>query len=419
MMKRKLTLQATANSARTACFCANASPILETPADGWFVIAPYGEHPAPDGSYVQVFTRNEAEKMVSTWNSFAGRAARWAFNLRHRGHIADTSAAVWQGHPDADPERWPDKLELAGIADLRAGENGLEGQTTWNAETMKQRQAGPLKPSPFWMHGKPDAQGRVFPELLLSVGLVASPNISQSPAWTKNAPDGQPKNQNETAMTQSEIAKSLGLAPDASWDAIRAAINGATANATALATANATTTTVREQLTTANTELGTLRTEKQTLTTANGTLTTERDQLKTSNGALTTANATLTTTINGLGEQLALVAEKAGLCLPSEREAVKGKLTINSTGDKPVTAENVLTSAKELGAKSPVLNTRPIGSLATPGNLATANAAANTFETKVSEIVKARSCSRGEAWDIAKADPANAGLLQAMNQPAS
>ncbi len=416
-MKSFTLFTANAAAIQSVCMCANAQPVLDTPEDGWFLIAPYGEHPSPDGSYVQVFQRSQAERMVTTWNSLTGRVARWTYNLRHRGQIGNMGSTVWEGHPDVDPARWPAKLHLADISALRAGENGLEGQTTWNSENMARRGRGPLKPSPFWVHEAPDANGRVYPEMLLSVGLVPTPNISDSPAWTPNAddPDGNNKPQTQKAMNQSEIAKALGLEAEASWDQIREALQSlkpSTANATALATANAATLAVQQQLGTVTTERNTLQGTVTQLTTANAGLTT-------TNTTLTTANATLLATANGLGEQLALAAERAALFTPAERDTWKGRLTINSTGDKPVTAESVLAAAKELGAKKPAFNTLPIGALtiAAPASLATANAAAATFEGKVAALAKERNISRGAAWDAAMEDPANASLVQAMRPP--
>ena len=53
-------------------------------ADGeWALISPYGDHASPDGSYTQRFSREQAEKVVKTWNSITGTAARAFKNVMH------------------------------------------------------------------------------------------------------------------------------------------------------------------------------------------------------------------------------------------------------------------------------------------------------------------------------------------------
>ena len=48
-------------------------------ADGeWALISTYGDHPSPDGSYVQHFPRSQAEQVVKTWNSITGTGDGWA-----------------------------------------------------------------------------------------------------------------------------------------------------------------------------------------------------------------------------------------------------------------------------------------------------------------------------------------------------
>ncbi len=157
-------------------------------ADGsWAVIAPYGDHPSPDGSYVQHLDRAQAETIVKTWNSITGKAVRWFKNLAH-GLGAKFSAPVWEGHPDSDSGRWPKEKLLAEITDLRTGNDGLEGRRTWNAKGMAARASGPLFPSSLWWHLPPSGvPPTVYPEVLESVGLVRTPNISGVPAWTQNA----------------------------------------------------------------------------------------------------------------------------------------------------------------------------------------------------------------------------------------
>ncbi len=408
-MNRILFYSGTANSSRsmaTIAESANAVALpLDLPADGWFEIAPYGTHPAPDGSYVQIFNRQQAERVVATWNSLAGRGVRWIHNVKNGVGIFNLSAPVWEGHPDVDAQRWPQKNALAQITEIRVGATGLEGRATFNAEGMAQRGRGPLKPSPYWMHEAPDAQGRVFPELLLSVGLVPAPNISNAPAWTRNAPD-----QNTNAMTQSQIALALGLTANATWEEITSALNNAKTNATALATATANAANVQTQMTTLQTQI----------TTANASLaalTTERDTLKTEKQTLTTANAALTTERDGakvlvvaLSDALLGLAEKSGQITSAEKETWKGKLTANA---------GVAEAAKELADKKPSLNTRPIEQLNTPANLATANARREAFQDAVKKEMKDNGTDYDTAFSRCMSKPELKPLVDAMSATAT
>src|SRR5205085_1230760 len=98
----------TANSTEmrlSALISANAQDISGVPEADWLVIAPYGEFPSPDGSYTQVFGREQADRVVKTWNSIAGTAARMFKNGWHRLG-AKFSAPVWDGHPETDKGRW-------------------------------------------------------------------------------------------------------------------------------------------------------------------------------------------------------------------------------------------------------------------------------------------------------------------------
>jgi hypothetical protein len=63
---------------------ATANALPEQLADGWHVLAPFGEFPEPGGRYVQVFGASQADAMIRSWNSVAGRSFRWLKNVRHR-----------------------------------------------------------------------------------------------------------------------------------------------------------------------------------------------------------------------------------------------------------------------------------------------------------------------------------------------
>jgi hypothetical protein len=83
----------------SACISANAQDVSGLKDGEWMMIAPYGDHPSPDGSYVQRFGTCEAEQVVDTFNSVPGRAARLFKNMVHRLGIK-ASIPVWDGHPE-------------------------------------------------------------------------------------------------------------------------------------------------------------------------------------------------------------------------------------------------------------------------------------------------------------------------------
>ena len=168
-----------------AVFCTANIALVSN--DGWALIAPFGDHPAPDRSYVQRFDRTQSAKVVATWNSPTGMAARIFKNKAHNRDGSD-SMPVWDGHPDSDRARWLHGKLLGEVTKLRTGSAGLEGLLSWNAKGMARRTRGPLYPSPLWWHLPPAGNPpTVFPEFLESVGLVPEGNISSAPAWTQNS----------------------------------------------------------------------------------------------------------------------------------------------------------------------------------------------------------------------------------------
>jgi hypothetical protein len=160
----------------SALLSENAANISAITDGDWGMIAPYGDHPAPDRSYIQKFSREQAEKVVKTWNSITGTAARVFKNLWH-GLGAKSTCPVWDGHPETDKRRWPIEKLLAEITDLRLGDSGLEGRVTWNDRGLTARTRGPLYPSSLWWHWPPNEERNVFPELLESAGLVQGGGI--------------------------------------------------------------------------------------------------------------------------------------------------------------------------------------------------------------------------------------------------
>lgn len=391
----------TANTAEgemqlSAIMSANAANLAGIADGDWGLISPFGEHPSPDGSYVQKFSREQADKVVATWNSITGTAARVFKNLWH-GLGAKNTCPVWDGHPETDKKRWPITKLLAEITDLRVGESGLEGRLTWNAKGDGARTRGPLFPSSLWWHwppaGNPPA---VFPELLESVGLVSHPNISGVPAWTHNSTlasqmEAQSTQNKESTMLKKLIEK-LGLKAEATedqvTDAVAALQSTANSNAASLTTANAAKADLETQLTTANGKVTALEGEKVGLTTEVANL--------------TTANAALT---DGILDAF----EVAGKITPAQRPEAKAKFTAN--GAQPAA---VITELKE---KKPAMNTQALELNGKRIDISTANARQAALESAVSTRMKADGVDYSTAFARVQADPEFKQLFEAMSDP--
>lgn len=388
---------------------ANAGDISTVNTGDWFSIAPFGDHPSPDGSYTQHFDRAQSDRVVATWNSITGKAARFFKNMMH-GLGPKCSAPVWDGHPDSDKDRWPKERLLAEITDLRSGNAGLEGRITWNAKGMDQRPAGKLFPSPLWWHNPPaGTPPTVYPELLESVGLVKTPNIASAPAWTQNAlagkKDTETRRNGETetsaspglpvsessspaenqttlnTMLKTKLIELLSLGAEATDEQIETAVKGAASTANALTTANAAKTEVETKLSDAT----------QKLTSANSEISNLKSQISNfSEGVL-----------NGF--------EKAGVFTPADREALQGRITANGA--------DVTLIVGELIARKPAVNVRNVELNGNRVDISTANARRDAFGAAVAKRMKDEGLSYDDAFAKCYTDPALAGLTGAMGDP--
>lgn len=400
----------TANAVEAEPVCSelispNAVSMGDAPADGWYLISPLGNFPRPnpaDGT--QIFGLDQAKSVVSTFNSLTGKAGRYFKNMWH-GLGAKATLPVFEGHADNDPKRWRTLNRLGEIDGLHADEQGLWGHVTWNAEGLRNRTAelGPLKPSPLFWHNPPDDQGRVFPEMLESVGLVCFPNIRTAPQWTANAaiplagPPAEPKANNNMKHREQLIAL-LGLTADATDAAIQSSLDQHSLKVTSTANALSTVTTEKTQLetklTTANSQVTALTTERDQLKTANSGLTTERDTLKTANDSLVVGILDL--------------AEKRGAITPAEREGFKTRLTTANT------AADVL---KELPARK-AMNVERLELNGDRIDLSTANARASALQTAVQKRMKDEGIGYDEAFGKCMEDPKLKPLIDAMKPAA-
>jgi hypothetical protein len=371
-------------------------------ADGeWALIAPYGDHPSPDGAYVQRFDQVQAQKVVKTWNSLAGLGARIFKNMVH-GRLAKSSLPVWDGHPETDRQRWPKEKLLAEITDLRAGGEGLEGRITWNAQGLTRRTRGPLYPSPLWWHWPPSGQPpTVYPELLESVGLVTTPNIASVPAWTANvtffgteATEGRgdssrpPDSDAINEESLHALRGALGLPATADFAALLTSANAAQAALASLETVESARAEWEDAAATANARAAALVEECAALQTE-----------------LDTAYAAHAAEVKALRQSALDLAERRGAITPAERVHYAEKLTANA-------AETLV----ELRPRE-AMNTKPVEINSHRVDLSTANARQAAFDAEVTRRMKAGGFDRDTAFALCLADPALAGLTGAMQDP--
>lgn len=353
----------------------------------WQRISGYGDFPNEAG--LQRVGREDAEAMVSAFNSFRGRLGRMFRGL-----------PVFAGHPDADPVRYRDHRRYGKIEALDARDDGLYGRVAWNSLGRENLDEGYLLyPSPRWYLKK---DGRhVRPEELISVGLTNRPNIPGDP-WAKNdAGDGadNPNRKGDDTMPQwlRDMLLAAGIIkPEASNEedikgALRGLIDGRAAAANE-------------------------KTQAEGRETA---IAAERDTLKTQ---LAAANERATSLGTDRDAQRAarVDAELRGL-------QAAGKLT---PADAPARRAELLACANEadlkasldgLHAAKPAMKTA-----ARTGGLGAKVAASNEErdrQSAINEAVSARMKETGlkypEAFAAVKRDPRFKPLFDAMKKPGS
>jgi len=140
-------------------------------ADGWLKIAPWGDHPNSVG--LQRVQKEDGDAMVAAFNSLVGKAGRM-----FRG------VPIFVGHPDRDPNRYPDKRRYGKITALESRADGLYAKPAFNDLGERVIEQGHyLYNSPVWALKREG--GVVRPIELLSIGLTNEPNIKGEP-WAKN-----------------------------------------------------------------------------------------------------------------------------------------------------------------------------------------------------------------------------------------
>jgi hypothetical protein len=161
----------------------------EIDADGWALIAPFGEHPKTrlfrdssaggairEQKFIQVLDNASADSMMAKENSF--------FRTLKRALIG---IPVYKGHGDlndADPKAVANekqKIKLGVVDQIRKGARGIEAHFALDNDGAEAVAAGWKFPSAFWWvlpNGKRDDAILAKPFKLISVALTPYPNIS-------------------------------------------------------------------------------------------------------------------------------------------------------------------------------------------------------------------------------------------------
>lgn len=179
-------------------------------SEEWLHLAPFGTTAYYDEKsgrkFEQVFEPGQAAEMVAAFN-----ALKTAKGAKFRG------LHIFEGHPDADPQRWNNEQRLGGVMDVEARADGIWIKPAWNDRGRKNLEEGYLiYPSVGWLYPVAEAMrsGRIVPNELRSVGMTNSPNIPDVTPWT-NSKTNETQAHN---MDRKQLAKLLGLDPETVTD---------------------------------------------------------------------------------------------------------------------------------------------------------------------------------------------------------
>ena len=177
---------------------------------------------AYDDTLDQTLDREHAEKIAG--------------DLKEIVDKGEPGIPVYQGHPDV-PEyagKYPDKGALGWVKTITVNEDGMDLAVDWDRDPGK----GFGWFSPYWVGDTPtvgpDGKRNCIIDGLNSIGLVNNPNIREF-RLANEAGDNNTNNQtkgNAMELDRKILREKLGLPPDATDDAIFAAVDaGFAANA--------------------------------------------------------------------------------------------------------------------------------------------------------------------------------------------
>lgn len=146
--------------------------------DDWVKIAPVGDFDHEFG--IQRFDREAIASLAERFNSFISRLGRLF-----------AGAPTFRGHPDTNPEKYPDTMSYGWIMELKdRGEEGLWGRMKWTEEGRELVRKGHFKFVSPVVRGVEIGRenGRIVyrPQSLLSLGLTNTPNLPLPPLANEN-----------------------------------------------------------------------------------------------------------------------------------------------------------------------------------------------------------------------------------------
>ena len=187
-------------------------------ADGWFKISPYGVFRGKTPGRPQHVSVDNAKAMEGEFNSMLGTLGRMFRGI-----------PIYHGHPDVDPEIWPDDRRIGKITKLDARADGLWGFAEWNSLGDQNKAEGWwIYPSPRW--DSPKGQKNFSPDRLISIGLTNTPRIEDSePVFNTLLENETEPNQ---PMDPKVIRQKLGLAPESTDEEVLTKLDAVIAAAT-------------------------------------------------------------------------------------------------------------------------------------------------------------------------------------------
>lgn len=304
---------------------AGGQAVFELAQDGSFFV-PFGRYPHRMG--LQVFDRDAANTMVANHNSTISKLKRWA-GLQ--------SYPVYIGHPDIPGSKDTDKAAYGWIDSMAVENDGMRFGVKYNDDGQKLVANAKFRfYSPYW--AGPKVKGEIRPARLISMGLTNTPNIDVPALANEEGAGGQGPEAGSLESLIELLPESLGLANDASPEAI---IEGLTSFRVRAETAEAANATLTADLTTVRGELETAAANLVTLTT-------ERD---TAQGELETANELLETLRGSMIDEALSNAITAGRVLPAEKDAKRAEL---------VAANDLSAALGELKALQPKIKVKSV-----------------------------------------------------------
>ena len=369
----------------------------DTPIDGmaandnWIKIAPYGTYPGSRPGRMQHFTTTEANTMVAEFRSLRGKTGRLFRGI-----------PVYIGHPDQNPEIYTDARRLGRITDLQARPDGLYGEVNWNdLGEQNQREGYWVYPSPRW---DAPAGGREFrPDRLISVGLTNTPRITDSEPVC-NSDDSETESDSITPpniMDRKLLTDKLGLDVTATDEEIMAALDALIADAADEEKAE---TTAEEKAETTPGKPGETELANAACAKAKGEKDAIACSLTVAEGKIVSMAAELQASREAHANTLLDAAEAKGSITRADRPLWLPRLT----GDSRVAEANALAAIR------PTLNTTSLDVSSSRMAIADERTRRETIANAVGVIMREKSMTYHEAWNLAKQDPTLKSVWEGM-----